>query len=111
MADRTPEHDEILRQAADAKALLEHPMIVSALAAMEQVSIREFARSKFDEQDVRERAYKRLQAAQEFRALLTTFVNTGRLVEEAASRADAEAEAANPPSTDADTPNARRRSI
>lgn len=111
MAGRTPEHDEILRQAAEAKALLEHPMVQGALVAMEQVSIREFARSKFDDKEARERAYLRLQAAQEFRSLLTTFVNTGRLVEEAASRADAEAEAANPPSTDADTPNARRRSI
>lgn len=86
-------------------------MIQGALLAMEQVSTREWARSKFDEKEVRERAYLRLQASQEFRLLLTTFVNTGRLVEEAASRADAEAQAASLPSTDAETPNERRRPL
>lgn len=83
-------------------------MIQGALTAMETLSVREFTRSKFDEKEVRERAYRRLQAAQEFRLLLTTFVTTGRLEEEAASRADAEAKAAELPKTDFDTPNERR---
>jgi hypothetical protein len=105
------EREAILRQAAEAKSLLEHPMLIAALKAMETLSIQEFVRSKPDDHDARTRAYWRSTAAAEFRSLLTRFVTTGRLEEEAASRADVEAKAADLPNTDADTPNARRISL
>jgi hypothetical protein len=108
VARLTTEQEAAIRAGKEAKMILENELVSGALKAMEELSFHEFRRSKFEERDVRERAYLRLSAAMEFRTLLTSYLTTGRLVEEEVSRADAAAKAAALPTTDADSPNERR---
>ena len=90
MANPIPETTETeeIQRGAEARHLLEHPMIVGALDAIEKHYELAWRQSKLGEGEVREEAFKMLHAAGLFRKLLTKYVETGTLAE--ASRAQKE---------------------
>ncbi len=100
--------NDVMQRAEEAQRLLGEPLLVQALDALEARCVRDFMRSKDGEIEVRESAKRMHTTVVEFRALLTKLVTDGRLEEEAAFWADAEAKAANPSVPDVNTPNERR---
>lgn len=69
-----------LSRAAQARELLEHPLIVEALDAFEKEVIAEWKRSPVRDQEGRERLFLMLKAQEKFRSHLVSMVTTGRLI-------------------------------
>jgi hypothetical protein len=78
-------------RAAEAKTLLDHPLIKEALDYFEDVCKDLFANSAPDEPQVRELVYQQLHAARMVRSYLTRVINKGKV----AAHQTAAAEAAN----------------
>lgn len=64
----------------EAEAILSHPMISEALDAIERSYMNQWAGSAVEDAKSREYAYRMFRSAQDFRALLTSFVESGKLV-------------------------------
>lgn len=77
-----------VQQAREAESLLNHPMISGALQAIEAKYMQQWLGSPIDDQRSREFCFRMVRTAQEFAALLQSFVEDGKLVaiEEAAEQ-------------------------
>jgi hypothetical protein len=77
--------DEVVeaQRAAEARHLLEHPMLNGALTAIEEEWDREWKGSNPGDVKTREFAYRMLYTARKFRALLTKIVDSGNLADAA----------------------------
>lgn len=69
-----------LARAAQAAELLEHPLLVEALAAFDKEVIEAWKKSPARDQEGREKLFLMLQARQKFEAHLQSLVTTGKLL-------------------------------
>lgn len=76
-----PSEEEEAQRAREAEHLLQHPMVVGALDAMEAHFDQEWRTTTLTQTDERETAYRMLLACQTFRKLLTKHIETGTLLE------------------------------
>lgn len=77
---------EEIQRSAEAKHLLEHPMIQGALEAIEAEWEHEWKASNPADIKTREFAYRMLYSARKFKALLTKIIDSGNLAETAVDR-------------------------
>lgn len=75
-------HAQDASRAAQARELLEHPLIVESLAALETEVMETWKKTSLNGagRDDRERLFLILKAAQKFKAHLTSHVETGKLL-------------------------------
>lgn len=80
-------HDEVERgrQAAE---LLEHPLMVEALTAIEAEIFKQWGDCPARDKEGKEACWQLLKTAQKFRAILTGYVSTGKLAKENLRRLD-----------------------
>lgn len=87
MSNPAPIHavgeEEELRLAGEAERLMQHPLLLNALIAIEHIWMREWQMTKPDEPEKREEAYRMLRCGVAFRKLLTKYVTDGKLAAEA----------------------------
>ncbi len=83
-----------LSRAAQARELLEHPLLVEALEAFEKEVIAEWKKSPARDQEGRERLFLMLKASDKFRSCLESMVTTGKLIGVRSSAIDRIKEAA-----------------
>lgn len=69
-----------LSRAAQARELLEHPLLVEALEAFEKEVIAEWKKSPARDQEGREKLFLMLKAQEKFKQCLTSMVTTGKLL-------------------------------
>lgn len=113
---RSPEEkirsEELVRRGREAQEILQNPIVKGALDTMELAAIEAFKRAPDGDMTALLAAQRAYASAVDFRGLLTSVMNTGRLEGERASRADAEEEASSSlDGWESLTPNERRRSI
>lgn len=82
MADpiRAQSNEEELQRAREAEAILNNPLVVEALDAIERRYMEQWAGSDLEDVKSREFAFRMYRSAQLFRILLTKCVESGTLV-------------------------------
>jgi cystathionine beta-lyase/cystathionine gamma-synthase len=74
-----------LRQAKNAgiraKAILDDPLVVAALKAMEDEAVQQWAGSRLDDVAVREDAWRMLRAVRDFRSRIERHISDGAVAE------------------------------
>ena len=80
-ADRENREEEV-RQAEEARRLLEHPILVACLDAIVEQHQRTWLNSAEDDVKGRETAYRMLRSAADFRRLLTRLIESGDIAAE-----------------------------
>jgi hypothetical protein len=79
-------NQEKLNRAINAQHLLDDPLIQEALASMESMYISDWKSSTVDDVVKRERAYACMTVLNDFKAALSSFVNTGKIAEKQIER-------------------------
>ena len=83
---QSAQHQDKIRRAARAKAILEDPLVIEALAQLESECLARWRHSPEEDRDGRERLYQSLRLIDKLRQDFTSLVLSGRMSEAQISR-------------------------